>query len=322
MSSHVRCSVVICTFNGEARIRSTLSALARCVVDFPVEIILVDNNSHDATAAVAQEFWDQCVSGHCTFRAVHEAEPGVAFARRAGVRAARGDIIVFCDDDNWLHPEYLKIAVEVMQNPEIGAAGGRSEPRIDGPIPSFMYGAGPDYAIGMQALETGDVTDSRGFLWTAGLAVRRLDMVRLYECPGFPLLSGRKGTCLAAGEDAEICAGLVLLGLRLYYDERLRFEHFIEPHRLTIEYLKRLRDGIKASGAALQYYAVLKELRSRGPIANVLMNGLRWLRWMGNENYKWRYRFAFLTAARLTTMMTETERAFYKVHRHLLASHE
>ena len=322
MLTDVRCSVVICTFNGATRLRPTLESIARCGADFSVEIIIVDNNSNDSSAAVAQRIWDETDNREFGFRVVNEATPGLAFARRAGVREARGDIIVFCDDDNWLDPSYLIIAVEVMGNSGIGAVGGQGEPRMDGPLPTFMYGAGHDYAIGVQSLRSGDVTSSRGYLWGAGLVVRRRDMIQLYECPGFPLLSGRKGAQLAAGEDSEICAGLRLLGRRLYYDDRLRFAHWIDAERVTIEYFANLRDGIRASGPLLQYYEALRELRARSSTLTAVISGLRWLRWIGNEREKWRHRFAFLAAIRLPIAMTSTERAFYEVHRHFSASRQ
>jgi glycosyltransferase involved in cell wall biosynthesis len=313
----VAVSIVVCTHNGASRIRPTLEALANSEAGFSVEIVLVDNNSSDGTAEIAQRLWSEFGNRDFVFRIVHEAEPGQSFARRTGVRAACGDLIVFCDDDNWLNPDYLKIAVEVMKDPAIGAVGGQCEAGIEGPVPPFVYSHGHGYALGVQALAPGNVTQSRGYLWGAGLTARRADLLRLYDCPGFPVLPGRTGARLSAGDDSEICAGLVLLGRHLVYDDRLRLIHCIAPHRLTIEHLSQMHAGFKESDAGLRYYPVLRELRVRSPVANVLLNGLRWLRWMGSEAQKWRYRFAFLAAVRLPAAMTETEHAFYKIHRYL-----
>lgn len=310
-------SVVICTYNGALRIRPTLQALSRCVADFPVEIIVVDNNSTDGSGLLAEQIWAECGNNDVAFRVVNEAEPGLSFARRAGVRAAQGDLVVFCDDDNWLSADYLTVAVEILLDPAIGATGGQCEPQIEGPIPTFLYSHGNGYALGVQALVRGDVTESRGYLWGAGLTARRADLLRLYECPGFPVLSGRAGANLSAGDDFEICAGLVLLGRKLFYDDRLRLTHCIAPHRLNFDYLSRMHAGFKESDVGLRYYAVLRELRSRTPFANALLHGVRWLRWMGSEHHKWRHRFSFLATIRFPMAMTETEAAFYKIHSHL-----
>ena len=313
----MRVSVVICTYNGSTRIQSTLQALSRCAADFPVEIVIVDNNSNDGTADVAQQVWAACNNQRFDFRVVRETEPGLTFARRAGIRAARGDIVVFCDDDNWLSPDYLKLAVEIMADPAIGAAGGQSEPEIEGPIPTFIYSHGFGYALGVQGLASGDVTQKRGYLWGAGLTVRRADMMRLYDCPGFPVMTGRTGKKLSAGDDFEICAGLILLGLQLHYDHRLRLRHCIPRERLSPEYLSRLYSGFQEQEAGLRYYGLLKELRSRSPAANALVHGIRWLRWLGSEQRKWPHRFAFLATVNMPSLLSEAEAAFCNIYRNL-----
>src|SRR4051794_7517229 len=61
-------SVIVCTFNGTARIGAVLEALAVCDVSFPAEVILVDNNSTDGVANVAREVWAKLDSGFITFR--------------------------------------------------------------------------------------------------------------------------------------------------------------------------------------------------------------------------------------------------------------
>jgi hypothetical protein len=63
--------------------------------------------------------------------------PGLAYARRRGVMEAAYEYIVFCDDDNWLAPDYLSIAREILFDPKVGAAGGQAEPEFEGPVPAF-----------------------------------------------------------------------------------------------------------------------------------------------------------------------------------------
>ncbi len=310
-------SVIICTFNGASRIRPTLEALGRCNVDFPTEIVLVDNNSNDGTAELAQRAWSEIGRQDIALRVVQEAKPGQSFARRAGILAAQGELIVFCDDDNWLNPDYLNIAAEIMRDPSIGAVGGQTEPHIDAPIPPFVFSHGQGYVLGIQALASGDVTRSRGYLWGAGLTARRADLVRLYECPGFPVLPGRIGGNLGSGDDVEICKGLVLLGRRLVYDDRLRLIHSIPASRLTIDYLSRLHAGFVEQSGGLQYYARLELLRSRKRVADIAMHGLRWLRSWRNEDLRRHYRFLFLAQIGLPAAMTEMEAAFYSIHRNL-----
>ena len=191
-------SVVICCFNSVDRLPATLSALARCSATFPVEIIVVDNNSNDGTGSSVEALWKEIGNPAFNCRIVAEPHPGSAFAKRAGVHAAKYDVIVFCDDDNQFAHDYLERAMEIMRDPTVGAAGGQCEPVITGTVPTFIYSHGAGFALGVQALQSGDVTEERGYLWGAGLTIRRGDLLSLYACPSFPVLCGRSGPALNA----------------------------------------------------------------------------------------------------------------------------
>ena len=60
------------------------------------QVIVVDDGSSDATAAVAEGFGPRITL-------IRQSHAGVAAARNAGLRAARGDVVAFLDaDDQWL----------------------------------------------------------------------------------------------------------------------------------------------------------------------------------------------------------------------------
>ena len=70
------------------------------------EILIVDNNSTDRSAVIAKE---------CGARVVAETHPGYGCALRAGLRKARGKVIIFGDCDSTydfsnLDPVYLPLA--------------------------------------------------------------------------------------------------------------------------------------------------------------------------------------------------------------------
>lgn len=96
--SHPRFSVVIPAYNEAELLGNCLDSLLAQDFRDPYEIIVVDNNSTDATADVAR-------SRGVTV--VHEPRPGVCSARQCGTTAARGEIVVSTDADttfgsNWL----------------------------------------------------------------------------------------------------------------------------------------------------------------------------------------------------------------------------
>jgi glycosyltransferase involved in cell wall biosynthesis len=94
----IRFSIVIPAFNEAAYLGQTLMALQRQDFAGAVEIIVVDNNSTDGTAAVAAEF---------DVRVVHEPRPGVCWARQRGTEEAHGEIVISTDADTVQPPDWL-----------------------------------------------------------------------------------------------------------------------------------------------------------------------------------------------------------------------
>src|SRR5207244_1631742 len=112
-------------------------------------------------------------------------------------------------------------AFSIMSNDKsIGALGGYSKPAFDDNVmvPDWFEKVKGGYAVGAQADFSGDVTE-RGYLWGAGLVLRK-SLYQIITCESFPLfLTDRKGHQLSSGGDAEICLRLITIGYRLYYDD-------------------------------------------------------------------------------------------------------
>jgi glycosyltransferase involved in cell wall biosynthesis len=262
-------SVVICAHNSAGRIGPTLQALSRCNSDLGVEIILVDNNSSDDTAARAFEAWKACGNSRFKFSVVREPIAGLAYARRAGVFAASGDIIVFCDDDNWLARDYLAHAVRIMADPSVGAAGGCATPTKPERLPPWFYTFAWGFAVGVPLDSIGRVPDVPNTeceidaLWGAGLVVRRELIAFLYSLPYFPALAGRRGGALLSGEDLEISACVACAGYKLLFSTALQFQHDIAPERLELRYAKNLFANFDPGFTTLGYYNKIVEAAER-----------------------------------------------------------
>ncbi len=90
-------SIVIPAYNEEKRLPDSLRQVAEFVSQqsYPIEVIIVDNNSRDLTGEIAKEFAR-------TFpyaRALHEPHQGKGAAVRTGVLAGCGDYLMVCDAD-------------------------------------------------------------------------------------------------------------------------------------------------------------------------------------------------------------------------------
>jgi glycosyltransferase involved in cell wall biosynthesis len=113
--SRLRVSLVIPVYNEEAHIGDCLEAIARQTVK-PYEVIVVDNNSTDRTAAIARSY--------PFVRLITERQQGVVFARDCGFNAARGDIIGRTDADARLAKDWVACVQQAFADPTVNAASG------------------------------------------------------------------------------------------------------------------------------------------------------------------------------------------------------
>lgn len=248
-------SVILCCYNSAERLPKTLQYLAnqKIALSLKWELILVNNNSTDNTVEEAQELWKKNETP-TILQIIDEPNPGLSFARIAGVKNAQFSYVLFCDDDNWLQEDYLQTAYTFMDlNPKIGVLGGQSVGVIEGDQPNWWEKQKINYAVGKQAAISGDITN-RGYVWGAGMIFRKEILTRLFNTGFTSLLSDRKGAILSSGGDSELCKWSLLLGYKLWYLESLQFVHYIGQERLTDEYLQKLLEGHKQAQPILNLY--------------------------------------------------------------------
>jgi glycosyltransferase involved in cell wall biosynthesis len=267
-------SIVICCHNGADRIAETIRHIARQHVPPHIrwEVLVVDNASTDGAADVARKEWQKSRL-NIDLRIVDEPTLGLSYARARGFDSATYDFIIMCDDDNWLDQNYVRYAHDIMSdNNNIGALGGfgtlafEIEPEVEGM--SFIF------AAGKQAPHTGRVAENR--VYGAGCVIRYSAYDKLLKSGFRSLLTDRQGRELSSGGDYELCYALAILGFDVWYDDRLRFVHFITRERLTRQYFVRYaRESSKCFNVLSSYKAVAANLRiSWAPTLVLLRNFL------------------------------------------------
>jgi glycosyltransferase involved in cell wall biosynthesis len=114
--SQPRFSVVIPAFNEAGYLAGALGSLARQDFTGAYEVIVVDNNSTDETARIAESFGA---------RVVKEPRPGVCHARQAGTENSRGEIVVSTDADTTFPVSWLSTIDQAFSaHPSCVAVGG------------------------------------------------------------------------------------------------------------------------------------------------------------------------------------------------------
>lgn len=101
-------SIIVPVYNAE-------KTLARCVRSLMaqtyrnLEILLVNDGSRDQSPAICQRFAQE--DGR--IRVIDKPNGGVSSARNAGLDAARGDFVMFCDSDDWVEPDWCESMVSL-----------------------------------------------------------------------------------------------------------------------------------------------------------------------------------------------------------------
>jgi GT2 family glycosyltransferase len=109
-------SIVIPTYNGAHRIARTLQAIRAQTFKGNVEVIVVDDGSRDATAAVVGAFRE--------VKLLSQPNLGPAAARNNGARTATGDILLFTDDDCVPQADWIERMLEAFQREAVVGAKG------------------------------------------------------------------------------------------------------------------------------------------------------------------------------------------------------
>ena len=97
-----RLSVVIPAYNEQARLPESLGTAALWLgrQGGPVEILVVDDGSHDGTAAVAEEFAARAREGPVAVRVLRNGRNrGKGYSIKHGVLEARGEFLLISDAD-------------------------------------------------------------------------------------------------------------------------------------------------------------------------------------------------------------------------------
>ncbi len=236
----LQASVVIATWNRAHLLQGTLDALAAQKVDDSLEweIVVVDNDSSDATEQVVAAFAKTTAT---PVRYVLERRPGASNARNRGLREARGAIIAFTDDDVLPAPDWLAALVAAIGRWNADGVGGRILPRWEAPPPRWLtrnevllsrLAIMDDERSGFLAL-----TSKRPQVWGPNMAFRR----EFFEKVGnFDPNRGVVREKLFRDEESDLIHRGLERNLKIAYDPAPTVFHRIGPDRMRRAYFRKL----------------------------------------------------------------------------------
>lgn len=118
----MKTSLILCTKNGGERLRKCLSHIDRMSGPDDLELILVDNGSDDGKSIdILKDF---AASSRFRSEFLTALAPGNSAGRNAGVERARGDLLLFIDDDCYAEPDFALQWRSVFARPDVGFGSG------------------------------------------------------------------------------------------------------------------------------------------------------------------------------------------------------
>lgn len=241
-------SVIIPTYNpNQAKLDLTIKHLEEQNLSKDLwELIIVDNNSSKAIKV-------NC-SPTLNYQVIKELTQGLTHARLAGLRAAKGELIVMVDDDNLLRPDYLANAAAIFaSNLNLGAAGGKILGAFDNEPEAWLADFYELLAIrdlGEEViLAHWDKTYPKASPVGAGM-VLRMDALKIYRNKVHVILD-RTGNSLSSGGDNDIVIEVLKAGWQVGYFPLLELKHLIPPSRTTFKYISKLTNESSKSWVIL-----------------------------------------------------------------------
>ncbi|MEO2205059.1 glycosyltransferase [Paenibacillus pabuli] len=228
----MRASVAICTHNRGNDTMQAVDSILKGDSDYTAyEILVIDNRSTDNTKEL---FASLGFPEHVRY--IFEPQLGLSYARNRAIEEAKGEFVMFLDDDALAAPTWVDEVIKIFDmDPDIGCVGGKIVPIWEGGKPEWI----PDDIVSLYTVM--DFSDSIVEMkaphipFGANVSFRKSIFK---EIQPFRVDLGRVGNNLMSSEESELI-GRVRLVHKIYYSPYAVVEHKIAKSRLNKRWLLR-----------------------------------------------------------------------------------
>jgi glycosyltransferase involved in cell wall biosynthesis len=231
----VHLTVTICTWNRCELLRKTLEQMTKMEVPPGVtwELLVVNNNSTDETEAVTVSF-----SNRLPLRYLVEATPGKSNACNLAVREARGDYILWTDDDVLVSPQWLAAYSRAFVRwPDAAIFAGRILPWFAGTPPEWLVRGFHHVDHAYAALDLGATPLPLGgnrMPFGANMAIRSREQREFRYDPDL----GPRPNSGLRGEEITLVRAMLAAGATGWWVPDAEVRHYIPEHRQTTRFLE------------------------------------------------------------------------------------
>ncbi len=237
-------SIIVCTYNRDQYLPKMLQSVVdqNCSKE-DFELVLINNNSNDSTPEICTKFVE--TNNDLNIKYVVETKQGLSIARNRGIHEAKGDYLIFIDDDAFLEENYiLELKNYLTNSPKMIGFGGKISPFLECELPQWMS---TYLSTLMSIIDLGN--DLKLFSRTkypigANMGVSRnvIDKIGIFNES-----LGRTGTSMLGGEEKDFFFRLKEAHIPIYYFPKMFVHHVIPAKRLTVEFVKNQALGIGSS---------------------------------------------------------------------------
>ncbi len=240
-------SIIICTYmRGEKLIDAIWSVIRQSMSKKEYEIIIVDNAPQTSGIREAVEDFRRKYKEFEEFiRYMAVPQKGLSYARNGGMWNAKGEYLLFLDDDV-LADYYLleEIYAGFKYHPHVGIVGGQVI--LDRPFPTPKVLRKGWESLWSQFKISGntfrEVSQQFEFPYGADYGVRRS---AIWRVGGFRMCYGRVGNDYAGGEETALAFKMLQTGYGIGLQPRAKVLHRVDHSRFTHEHVKKtIRAGI------------------------------------------------------------------------------
>ena len=228
-------SVVICTWNRADLLRRTLEQMTHLSIpsDLSWELIVVNNNCSDDTDAVLESFQNRL-----PLVRLFEEKAGKSYAANLAVEVAKGDYIVWTDDDVLVDPDWLRAYADAFNKwPAASIFAGAIDPWFEGTPPRWLSEVFDQVANAYAALDHGPIgfaLDRETYPYGANMALKRASHLR----EPYDTRLGPRPNSGIRGEEMMLVRRLLANGDTGRWVPEARVRHFIPTKRQTLPYLQ------------------------------------------------------------------------------------
>jgi glycosyltransferase involved in cell wall biosynthesis len=224
-------TIAICTYNRSRLLKKCLDSLLPQLSE-EIEIIVIDNNSHDETADVTKVY----TTNYQNIRYLFEKNIGLSHARNRGIKESKAEWILYIDDDAMAFPDLVERALYLVNRGDFDCVGGMYYGYFDGAKPKWL-----PHDFGTKIKYCDFLTECPHHIPSGGIVLYR--KVIFEQIGLFDFNLGMKQNSIFYGEETELQKRLFINNFKIGFDPELKIYHLIKRTTVISQLIQQFNKG-------------------------------------------------------------------------------